>query len=87
MPLGLDENVTDRHHVQIGWLYYLAEIASKRIRNSVWVERYATPTSHDDWAWQLEKRIAEFDWQIEEWYKALPEPMKFPTAQSAQGIY
>ncbi|RFU78606.1 dna glycosylase [Trichoderma arundinaceum] len=68
----------DRYSVEIGWLYYLAEIATKRIRSNVWVESYSMPAGHSDWVNQLLKRVGEFDWQIKEWYQALPEKVKFP---------
>jgi hypothetical protein len=79
-PSGISD--TDRYNLEIGWLYYLAEIASKRIRSNVWVESYTTQTFHTSWVRQLEKRVAEFDWQIHEWYKSLPEQMRFSTDPS-----
>ncbi|KAI5462773.1 hypothetical protein BGZ63DRAFT_379677 [Mariannaea sp. PMI_226] len=77
-----ENSETDRYHLEIGWLYYLAEIASKRIRSSVWVESYTAQPLHARWILQLEKRVTEFDWQIQQWYKALPGPMKFSTDPS-----
>ncbi|RDL36805.1 uncharacterized protein BP5553_06157 [Venustampulla echinocandica] len=68
----------DHHSIEIGWLYYLAEIATKRIRSNVWAESYTIPAVHTSWALQLDKRVTEFEWQIQEWYKALPEQVKFP---------
>ncbi|OAA66459.1 c6 zinc finger domain containing protein [Niveomyces insectorum RCEF 264] len=75
----------DRHNVEIGWLYYLAEIATKRIRANVWTESYASTAlpaavSNADAGWilQLDKRVREFDWQLREWYEALPQQIRFP---------
>jgi hypothetical protein len=79
---------TDRYNLEIGWLYYLAEIATKRIRSNVWIERYKTQAADISWDLQLEKRVVEFERQIQEWYQALPVPMKFPINPSipAQNI-
>jgi hypothetical protein len=66
----------DREILQIGWFFYLAEIALKRIIHNVVIRQYRdrSHTNLDQLreskdCYRLEKAVQESDTQIQEWYR------------------
>ncbi|KAL1960921.1 hypothetical protein VTO42DRAFT_5905 [Malbranchea cinnamomea] len=78
----------DTQTLESGWFFYLSEIALRRIVNRYLLYRYQFA---DEGIWdgtegracrEMEKSVAEFDFQIKQWLDSLPAPMRFPTEAS-----
>jgi hypothetical protein len=65
-------STSDRRNLELGWFFYLAEIALKRIIHNVvsWLYKSENTNSHSDHKSRdnyLEVGVAEFETQIQEW--------------------
>lgn len=68
----------DQETLQIGWFFYLAEIALKRIIHNVVIRQYRDrkhnsfdPRQESEDCYRLDKAVQEADTQIQEWYRIL----------------
>jgi hypothetical protein len=65
-------STSDRRNLELGWFFYLAEIALKRIIHNVvsWLYKSENANTHNDLQNHdnyLEVGAAEFETQIQEW--------------------
>ena len=64
---------SDRQNLELGWFFYLAEIALKRIVHNVvsWLYKSKRTSNNGDAQrendYELEMGVAEFETQIQEW--------------------
>jgi hypothetical protein len=65
-------STSDRQNLELGWFFYLAEIALKRIIHNVvsWLYKSRNTNTHENLRNDdnyLEAGVAEFETQIQEW--------------------
>ncbi|KAJ9143827.1 C6 zinc finger domain containing protein [Pleurostoma richardsiae] len=76
-----------RDRLELGWFFYLSEIALRRIMNDALSSRYWRGSWYytTDW-WSTEEQggqhfrrhVDEYKQKLDTWYDLLPPPMKFP---------
>ena len=74
-----------REWLELGWFFYLAVIALRRIMNEALSARYWRGSWYYTTEWwtheehgQFQSRVDEFKQKLETWYEMLPPPMRFP---------
>lgn len=84
---GPDAERSSRGWLELGWFFYLAEIALRRIMNEALSARYWRGSWYYTTAWwsaaehahlHFTRRAAAFAHKLETWYDMLPPPMRFP---------
>jgi hypothetical protein len=85
-PKSLEDAHNDWQSVEEeSWLYYLADIALRRITDNVVSTIYPAdqPCDYQDVKYPIEKVLPvaeEFERQLEGWHQSLPEPVSFPVS-------